>query len=94
MEELPSEAKVYVTIDIDVLDMSLVPGCVSAEPNGMMYEELKRTLKVIAEHTDRDRLRSVRGEPAIGCRDGGNFLPGGPHGDGVPRGYLATSRGG
>ena len=35
VEELPSDAKVYVSIDIDVLDMSLVPGCVSAEPNGM-----------------------------------------------------------
>ena len=52
VEELPSDAKVYVSIDIDVLDMSLVPGCVSAEPNGMHYQELEKTLKVIAEHTD------------------------------------------
>ena len=52
VEDLPSNAKCYVSIDIDVLDMSLVPGCVSAEPNGMMYAELQKTLKALAEHTD------------------------------------------
>jgi agmatinase len=41
-----------VSIDIDVLDMSLVPGCVSAEPNGMTYAELRDTLAAVAEHSD------------------------------------------
>ncbi len=36
----------------DALDISLVPGCVSAEPNGMSYEELRDTLIGLAEHTD------------------------------------------
>ena len=36
---------------MDVLDISLVPGCVSAEPNGMSYAELRDTLSAIAEHT-------------------------------------------
>jgi agmatinase len=48
---VPSGAPCYVSIDVDVLDMSLVPGCVSAEPNGMSYGELQNTLKAIAEHT-------------------------------------------
>ena len=52
VEELPANAKCYVTIDIDVLDMTLVPGCVSAEPNGMMYDELSKTLSALAEHVD------------------------------------------
>ncbi|MEE9199770.1 MAG: arginase family protein [Dehalococcoidia bacterium] len=52
VEELPTDAKCYVTVDIDVLDMSLIPGCVSAEPNGMMYEELSNTLLALAEHAD------------------------------------------
>ena len=34
-EALPKDSKTYVSIDVDVLDISLVPGCVSAEPNGM-----------------------------------------------------------
>ena len=34
-----------VTIDIDAYDMSLVPGCISAEPNGFYFDELKKALK-------------------------------------------------
>ncbi|MFI4986534.1 MAG: arginase family protein [Alphaproteobacteria bacterium] len=49
---VPKGAATYVSIDIDVLDISLVPGCVSAEPNGMMYAELRDTLKAIAERTE------------------------------------------
>jgi len=45
---LPADARVYVSIDVDVLDMPLVPGCVSAEPNGMSYAELRDTLIAIA----------------------------------------------
>lgn len=46
---LPAGSKVYVSIDVDVLDISLCPGCVSGEPNGMYYEELRDTLAAIAE---------------------------------------------
>ena len=52
VESLPKDAKVYVSIDIDVLDLPLVPGCVSAEPNGMQYAELRDMLAALAEHTD------------------------------------------
>ena len=41
-----------MSLDIDVLEMSLVPGCVSAEPNGMAYAELRDTLFALAEHTE------------------------------------------
>jgi agmatinase len=51
-EVVPAEAPCYVSIDVDVLDISLVPGCVSAEPNGMTYAELRDTLKAIAERAD------------------------------------------
>jgi agmatinase len=49
-ELVPKGADCYVSIDVDVLDISLVPGCVSAEPNGMRYDELRDTLTAIAEH--------------------------------------------
>ena len=45
---VPANAACYVSIDVDVLDMSLVPGCVSAEPNGMSYAELRDCLREIA----------------------------------------------
>src|SRR6266851_5248676 len=48
-EIVPEGAACYVSIDVDVLDLSLVPGCVSAEPNGMTYAELRDTLHVIAK---------------------------------------------
>ena len=52
VEPLPRDANCYVSIDIDVLDLPLVPGCVSAEPNGMTYAELRDSLIAIAEHTN------------------------------------------
>jgi len=52
VEALPTDARCYVSLDIDVLDLSLVPGCVSAEPNGMSYAELRDTLFALAEHTE------------------------------------------
>jgi agmatinase len=48
---LPPGAKVYVSVDIDVLDMSLVPGCASAEADGMTYEELRQAIfAIVREH--------------------------------------------
>ena len=49
---LPKNAPCYVSIDVDVLDLPLVPGCVSAEPNGMTYAELRDCLDGIARHLD------------------------------------------
>jgi len=49
---LPKDAACYVSIDIDVLDLSLVPGCVSAEPDGMSYRELRDLLAAVAARTD------------------------------------------
>ena len=51
-ELLPEGARCYVSIDIDVLDLPLVPGCVSAEPNGMGYAELRDALFALAVHLD------------------------------------------
>ena len=48
---VPAGARCYVSIDVDVLDLPLVPGCVSAEPNGMRYDELRDTLAAIAART-------------------------------------------
>jgi len=48
-ELLPAGSPVYVSIDVDVLDMTLIPGCVSAEPNGFTYPELREALRLVAE---------------------------------------------
>jgi agmatinase len=51
-EGVPDGARCYVSIDIDALDMPLVPGCVSAEPGGMSYEDLRACLFALAERAD------------------------------------------
>ena len=45
---IPQGAPVYVSIDIDVYDMSLIPGCVSGEPGGPGWDEVRATLLAIA----------------------------------------------
>jgi len=49
---VPEGERCYVSIDIDVLDLPLVPGCVSAEPNGMTYSELRDTLVALANRSE------------------------------------------
>lgn len=50
LQHIPVGAAVYVSIDIDALDMSLVPGCVSAEPDGMTYSQLREALAGVVRH--------------------------------------------
>jgi agmatinase len=49
---LPAGAPVFVSIDVDALDMSIVPGCVSAEPDGLTYPELMAALEALAVRCD------------------------------------------
>jgi agmatinase len=48
LEHVEPTRKVYVSIDIDVLDMPLVPGCGSGEVGGLDYSELAEALFYIA----------------------------------------------
>jgi agmatinase len=50
--EIPEGEACYVSLDIDVLDLPLVPGCVSAEPDGMDHATLIEILTAVAERTD------------------------------------------
>jgi agmatinase len=69
-EMVPQGASCYVSIDVDVLDLSLIPGCVSAEPNGMSYAELRDTLKAIAERTNVIGFDFVEVNPELDVRTG------------------------
>jgi len=48
---IPRGARCYISLDMDVLDLSLVPGCVSAEPDGMLYDQLRSVLWALTERT-------------------------------------------
>src|SRR5215471_14741488 len=51
LAELVGSGPTYVSIDIDVLDMPLVPGCSSAEIGGFSYSELRELLFTLAKGT-------------------------------------------
>jgi agmatinase len=65
LDGIPEGARCYVSVDIDVLDMSLIPGCVSAEPNGMSYAELRDSLFAVAERTEVIGLDLVEVNPLL-----------------------------
>jgi agmatinase len=50
--ELVGGGPTYISIDVDVLDMPLVPGCSSAEIGGFSYPELRELLFGLARTTD------------------------------------------
>jgi agmatinase len=70
VKSIPTGADCYVSVDIDVLDLPLVPGCVSAEPEGMTYAELRDTLAVIARSTTVVGCDLVEVNPMLDVRTG------------------------
>jgi agmatinase len=48
VDQLPDGGRVYVSIDMDVLDLPLVPGVAAPEPDGLTYAELRDLLFGIA----------------------------------------------
>lgn len=67
---LPAGAPTYVSIDIDVLDMSLTPGCVSAEPEGLTYGQLRKILFTLADHVTVIGFDLVEVNPQLDVRTG------------------------
>lgn len=76
LEHLPRGGKVYVSIDIDVLDLPLVPGCASAEPEGFTYQEMRQMLFAIAAHGDVVGLDVVEINPMLDVRSNNTSLLG------------------
>jgi agmatinase len=64
-ELVPAGARCYVTIDIDALDHSLVPGCVSAEPGGLTYPQLRDALRELVQRVDVVGLDLVEVNPMV-----------------------------
>lgn len=53
IEQLPRDAAVYVSIDVDALDPAELPGTSSPEPEGLSYGQLR---DLVAATIDRNRL--------------------------------------
>ncbi|MGB9977719.1 agmatinase [Methanobacterium sp.] len=45
LEEIPEAENIYVTLDIDVLDISVVPGTGTPEPGGLSYLQMREILQ-------------------------------------------------
>ena len=52
LDRIPQKAHYYVTFDLDCLDQTLVPGCGSPQPWGLMYEEVLPIFRDIASKGD------------------------------------------
>jgi len=76
LEKLPRGGNTYVSIDIDVLDLPLVPGCSSSEVNGLTYDELRKTLFAIAGQTEVVGFDVVEINPMIDVPSGNTSLIG------------------
>ena len=47
-ELVPEGGSLYVSVDLDVLDLALVPGTTLPEPGGLGYRELRSVLAAVA----------------------------------------------
>ena len=64
-ELLPEGARCYVSVDVDALDMALVPGCVSGEPGGLTYAELRDALVAITGRAEVVGIDLVEVNPMV-----------------------------
>ncbi len=76
LRQLSPSRAVYVSIDIDVLDLSLVPGCASAEPGGLSFDELRESLFAIASHAPVVGIDLVEINPMLDVASGATSLLG------------------
>jgi agmatinase len=74
LEHLTPGGPVYVSIDIDVLDMPLVPGCSSAELGGFDYHEFRDILAAVAERFEIVGFDLVEVNPLLDVRAGHTSL--------------------
>jgi agmatinase len=62
---LRDDLPVYLSIDLDVLDISIAPGVACPEPSGLLYDELRDAMCGIADHFDVCGLDVVELNPML-----------------------------
>lgn len=65
LDVVPKGSKVYLTLDMDVLDAPLVPGVNAPEPDGFQFGELCSLVKQVADHTEIVGLDVVEVNPML-----------------------------
>ncbi|WP_185984491.1 arginase family protein [Aureimonas mangrovi] len=65
LDHIPAGAPCYLSIDIDAYDMPLVPGCVSAEPDGLTFQMMRELLRAIGSRLDVKGLDLVEVNPTL-----------------------------
>jgi len=50
MHRIPENVPLYITVDLDVFDPSLMPGTGNPEPMGITYREFIQLIRLISEH--------------------------------------------
>jgi agmatinase len=70
LAHVPAGASVYLSIDIDAYDITLTPGCVSAEPGGISFEQMEEILAVVASRFNVRGFDLVEVNPQLDVRTG------------------------
>lgn len=76
LDVLPATGHTYLSIDADSLDLPLVPGCASAELNGLTYNELRQACFALAGHSTIVGFDIVEINPMIDVLSGATSLIG------------------
>jgi len=64
-DTLVDDLPVYVSIDLDVMDLSIAPGVSCPEPSGLLYDELKNAVTGIADRFATAGLDIVELNPMV-----------------------------
>lgn len=70
ISHIPQGSSVYVSIDIDAYDAPLVPGCVSAEPDGFTFPVMRNLLELFAKRFNVVGFDLVEVNPTLDVRTG------------------------
>ena len=73
LREIP-DGPVYISVDIDALDISLIPGCASGEPDGFQFGQLRDALQALARRHQIVGIDVVEVNPVIDVRSGATSL--------------------
>jgi agmatinase len=68
------DGPVYISIDIDALDISLIPGCASGEPDGFTFGQLRDAVQSVARAHEVVGFDLVEVNPVIDVGSGATSL--------------------
>ena len=74
VEAIPHDSRVYIALDIDVMDPSVVPGVIGPAPGGFGYYEILSILELVAEKSQLSGFNLAEFMPSADAGNRGALL--------------------